>query len=50
MKEEEDGGFDWTLTVGDVVDFLMAASSCRIVIYTSSLGLLAKASVAFLKW
>ena len=50
MREEEDGGFDWTLTVGDDVDFLTAASSCGIVVSPSSMELLAKASVAFLKW
>lgn len=38
------------LDLDSVLDCLMAASSCGVVICTSSSELLAKASVAFLKW
>lgn len=34
----------------DVLDSLIPVSSCGVVIYTSSSELLAKVSVAFLKW
>lgn len=36
VREEEDGGFDWTLTADDVLDPFKAASSCWVVIGTSS--------------
>lgn len=47
----EGSGRRWTgLDLDSVLDCLLAASSCGVVTCTASSELLAKASVAFLKW